>query len=182
MWRAALPGRRAGCALLALTPAAAVAVAAPAKSSTTAASGRIWAVAYPGSVDAVASARRARLTVLAPRAKPPRTPCRPTSRTLLACAALALTRSERDRRIRRHTARCVPAHAHRGARLQSYPERLTQATHFGDDASPIQWRCATRWLLDGQHGERRCAAPLLFATVVNLTCNGLSLLVEGGIA
>jgi chitodextrinase len=122
MWRAALPCRRVSIALLASILATATAVAAsPAKSSTAAPSGQVWAVALPGSVTTVkqgqldwlaargvttvvaigapeaslqrlaAAAKRARLTVLAPRAKAPRVACRSTSGTLRTCAALAPT-------------------------------------------------------------------------------------------
>ena len=56
------------------------------------------------------------------------------------------------------------------------------ATQIGDDTSPIEWRSVARWVLDRQHGELGCAAHSPFEPVVDLTCDGLPLLVEGGIA
>ncbi|MDX6439850.1 MAG: hypothetical protein QOF45_2433, partial [Gaiellaceae bacterium] len=123
MWRAALPCRRIGVALLGSILAAILAVAAPSSGSAAASApaGQVWALALPDSVKVVkqqqlnwlashgvtaivatklsqkslqrlaVAAKRAHLTVIAPKRVAPKKACASTSGVLRTCAALALT-------------------------------------------------------------------------------------------
>ena len=121
MWRAALPCRRYRLALLCLTVAVAAIAAAPASTSSSAPKGQIWAIALPAGVSSAkpaqlswlstrgvttvvvfgapkkslprlaAAASRAKLNVIAPMKRVPRSACKSRTGSLRTCAAVAPT-------------------------------------------------------------------------------------------